>query len=169
MKLSVKNLVVFGMLGALMYASKVAMEWLPNVHLLGMFTITFTVVYRRKALYPLYVYVFACGVFNGFATWWVPHLYLWTVLWAVTMLLPRHMPKPIATVVYATVCGLHGLLYGVLYAPTQALLYGLDFEATLAWIAAGLPFDVVHAVGNAVCGLLIVPLVALLRRLERLA
>ena len=35
MKLSVREIAVFGMLGALMYASKVLMEALPNVHLLG--------------------------------------------------------------------------------------------------------------------------------------
>ena len=46
------------MLGALMYASKVAMEVLPNVHLLGVFVVAMTVVYRKKALYPIYTYVF---------------------------------------------------------------------------------------------------------------
>ena len=57
MRITVKETVVFGMLGALMYASKVIMEIAPNVHLLGVFTIAFTVVYRRKALYPIYTYV----------------------------------------------------------------------------------------------------------------
>ena len=33
------------MLGALMYASKVVMEVAPNVHLLGVFTMAFTLVY----------------------------------------------------------------------------------------------------------------------------
>ena len=52
MKLSVREIAVFGMLGALMYASKVLMEALPNVHLLGVFVVALTVVYRKKALYP---------------------------------------------------------------------------------------------------------------------
>ena len=58
MKLSVKEIALFGMLGALMYASKMALEFLPNVHLLGVFTISMTVVFRKKALYPIYVFVF---------------------------------------------------------------------------------------------------------------
>ena len=41
------------MLGAVMYASKVIMEIAPNIHLLGTFIVAFTVVYRRKALYPM--------------------------------------------------------------------------------------------------------------------
>ena len=44
MKLKTREVAIFGMLGALMYASKVFMELLPNVHLLGVFTISFTLV-----------------------------------------------------------------------------------------------------------------------------
>ena len=54
MKLTIREIAVFGMLGAVMYASKMLMELLPNVHLLGVFVVAFTVVYRQKALYPLY-------------------------------------------------------------------------------------------------------------------
>ena len=90
MKLNVKEIAVFGMLGSLMYASKIALEFLPNVHLLGVFTISMTIVYRKKALYPIYLYVLLLGMFSGFAIWWIPHLYLWTVLWGATMLLPKN-------------------------------------------------------------------------------
>ena len=93
---------VFAMLGALMYASKMIMEVAPNVHLLGVFTIAFTVVYRKKALYPIYTYVLLNGIFCGFATWWIPYLYLWAVLWGATMLLPKRIPEKLR--LYAAVC-----------------------------------------------------------------
>lgn len=166
MKLSTREVAVFGMLGALMYASKVVMEVVPNVHLLGVFTIAFTVVYRKKALYPIYTYVFLNGLMTGFATWWIPYLYLWTVLWAVTMLLPKSMPKRIRPIVYMLVNAAHGFLFGTLYAPAQALLFGLSFKGMIAWIVAGLPWDMVHGVSNLICGLLIVPIITLLQRLE---
>ena len=95
MKVTTKEMTVFAMLGALMYASKVIMEIAPNVHLLGTFTIAFTVVYRKKALYPIYTYVILNGILAGFATWWIPYLYKWTVLWGVIMMLPKKMPKKI--------------------------------------------------------------------------
>lgn len=164
MKLNVKDIAIFGMLGALMYASKVAMEWLPNVHLIGVFIVAMTVVYRRKALYPLYIFVFITGLFGGFGTWWIPYLYIWTVLWGMTMLLPKTISKAAAPFVYAGVCGLHGFLFGTLYAPAQALLFGLNFDAMLAWIVAGLPFDITHGISNLVCGMLICPIIAVLRR-----
>jgi len=155
------------MLGTLMFCSKIIMEFLPNVHLLGMFTMLFTIIYRKRALIPIYVYVFLNGLYAGFNFWWMPYLYIWTILWAVTMLLPRNMPRRVSLVVYPLVCSLHGLAYGALYAPGQALMFGLNFEQTVAWIIAGLPFDIIHAVSNLVAGLLIVPLTTLMRRLER--
>ena len=161
MRLTVRETAVFAMLGAVMYASKLIMELAPNVHLLGVFTIAFTVVYRKKALYPI-----LNGIFSGFATWWIPYLYIWTILWGVTMLLPINMPKKIRPIVYMVVCALHGFLFGTLYAPAQALLFGLSFKGMIAWIIAGLPWDFVHGVSNFFCGILIVPIISVLRRLE---
>jgi len=166
MKLSVKEIAVFGMLGALMYASKLIMEVTPNVHLLGVFTVALTVVYRKKALYPIYTYVFLNGLFAGFATWWIPYLYVWTVLWGAVMLLPRNLPKKWAPFIYMAVCSAHGFLFGTLYAPAQALLFGLDFRGMIAWIVAGLPWDAVHGISNFVCGILIVPIINIIRRVE---
>ena len=167
MKLKTREIANFGMLGAIMYVSKIIMEWIPNVHLLGMLTMAYTLVYRRKALYPIYVYVFLNGALAGFNTWWIPYLYIWTVLWAVTMLLPKNMPKKVAPIVYMIVCALHGFGFGILYAPAQALLYGFTFEQTLAWIASGFTFDMIHGVSNFFCGTLILPIASLLKMLER--
>ena len=167
MKLSVKEIAVFGMFGALMYASKMLMEIFPNIHLLGVFTVALTLVYRQKALYPIYIYVLLNGLFAGFSTWWVPYLYIWTILWGATMLLPRKMPAWLCPIAYAALCSVHGFLYGVLYSPAQALFFGLNFEQTVAWIIAGLPFDLIHGISNLFCGILIVPLAAVIRRAER--
>ena len=167
MKLKTRELVIFAMLGAIMYVSKVIMEWIPNVHLLGTLVMAYTLVYRRKALYPIYVYVFLNGALGGFNAWWIPYLYVWTILWGMTMLLPKRMPKRVAPMVYMIVCALHGFGFGILYAPAQALMFGLNFEATLAWIASGLPFDVIHGISNFFCGMLIVPIASVLKFLER--
>ena len=153
------------MLGSLMFCSKVIMEALPNIHLLGMLTMTYTVVFRKKALIPIYVYVFLNGLYAGFNMWWVPYLYIWTILWGITMLLPRDMPRGLKCIVYPAVCCLHGLAFGALYAPAQALMYGFSFEQTMTWIAAGLWFDVIHGVGNLAVGLLVLPLSEVLAKL----
>ena len=150
-----------------MFISKLVMEALPNVHLLGALTMIYTLVYREKALIPIYLYVLLNGLYAGFNAWWVPYLYIWALLWGITMLLPKNMPRKISFVVYPVVCALHGLCYGVLYAPAQAIMFKLDFNGMLAWIATGFPFDIIHAIGNFAVGFLILPLSELLRRLEQ--
>ena len=165
--LSIQEICLFAILGALMFISKILMEALPNIHLLGMLTITYTIVFRKKALIPIYVYVLLNGLFAGFNSWWIPYLYIWTVLWGVTMLLPKNMPQWVACVVYPLVCALHGLFFGALYAPIQAIMFKFTFEQTLAWITAGLAFDIIHTVGNFVVGLLIFPLSEVLKKLVK--
>ncbi|MBQ8931014.1 MAG: hypothetical protein IJ045_01105 [Ruminiclostridium sp.] len=167
MKLTIRETAIFAMLGTIMYLSKIVLEFLPNVHLLAVLTIAYTVVYRQKALYPIYVYVLLLGLMNGFNMWWIPHLYLWTILWGVTMLLPKKMPKVAAPIVYIIVAGCHGFLYGVLYAPAQAIMFGLDLNGMIAWIIAGIPFDITHGISNMIGGLLIVPVISVIRLAER--
>lgn len=142
------------------------MEGLPNVHLLGMLTVTYTLVYRWRALIPIYIYVLLNGLFAGFNAWWFPYLYIWTILWALTMILPKRLPKWLACVIYPLLCGIHGFAYGILYAPAQAVMYHFSLQQTVAWISAGLPFDVIHGVSNIAVGLLIYPLSVLLQKLE---
>lgn len=166
MKLSIKELAVFGMLGTLMCISKYVMEFLPNMHLLAVFTVAFTVVFRKKALYPIYIFVFIIGFFSGFSVWWLPYLYIWAVLWGAVMLIPKNINPKIAPFVYIAVCGLHGFLYGTIYAPAQALLFGLNFKGMIAWIIAGLPFDMVHGISNLCLGVLIVPIIKVLNKLK---
>ena len=165
--LTIYEISVFSMLGAIMYCSKLILEWAPNMHLLGMFTIAFTLVYRKKALIPIYVFVMLLGVLNGFNAWWIPYLYLWTILWAVIMILPKNMPYKVAVIVYAVICSLHGFLFGILYAPAQAIMFGLDFKQMITWIGAGAIFDTVHSVSNFFAGLLVIPMVNLLKRIDK--
>jgi energy-coupling factor transport system substrate-specific component len=51
-----------------------------------------------------------------------------------------------------------------LYAPAQALFFNLDFNATIAWIIAGLPYDLIHGASNFLCGILIVPIITILKK-----
>ena len=109
------------------------------------------------------------GIFNGFAMWWIPYLYIWTILWAITMLLPKKMSKKVAVPIYAVVCALHGLCYGILYAPAQAIMFGLNFKGMLTWIATGFYFDIIHGIGNFALGFLIVPLAEALQKFHKTA
>ena len=161
------ELVLLTVFGVLMFATKIVMAVLPNVHLIGMFIMVFTISFRSKALIPTYIYVILEGFYFGFNVWWVAYLYAWPLLWAITMLLPRRMPRKVAMAVYPVVAAFHGLIFGALCAIPQAIAYNFSFEETLAWIAAGLSFDVTHAVGNFCFGLLVLPLSLVLEKLKK--
>ena len=43
----------------------------------------------------------------------------------------------------------------------------MDLNQMVAWIIAGLPFDIIHGFGNLAAGFLIVPLSELLKKLSK--
>ena len=79
------------------------------------------------------------------------------------------LPKKCNRFVYMLVCSAHGFLFGVLYAPAQALMFGLNFDGMIAWIVAGFPFDCIHGVSNFFTGILIVPIASVLKRAKQMA
>ena len=82
------------------------------------------------------------------------------------MLLPKKMPDKVSFVVYPIVCALYGLMFGVLYAPVQALVFGYNFDMMIKWIVFGMSFDVLHLVGNFAAGFLVLPISRALVKLE---
>lgn len=164
MKLNIKDLTLLPLLGAIMYLSKLVTEALPNIHLLAMLIIVYTVVFRAKALIPIYIFVLLTGLYSGFALWWIPYLYIWLPLWAAVMLLPKNMKRRTAVTVYMALAACHGFLYGTMYAPAQAIMFHLSFKGTLSWIAAGLPWDFLHGCGNFAAAALALPLITAFRK-----
>lgn len=150
----------------MMFLSRMFMQFIPNVHLLGTFIAATTLVYRLRALLPLYGYILLDGAFHGFSSWWVPYLYIWLPVWLMFMAVGKlQFPAKFRAPLYMVLVGLHGLSFGVLYAPFQAWVFGLGWNGMIAWIVAGFPFDVIHGVGNFAAGTLIIPLSALIGRL----
>ncbi len=166
--LTVYEIAVFGMLGALMMASDLVMNIIPNVHLVGVMIVVLTVTYRWKALFPIYVYVLLIGLVEGIGTWWIPYLYVWTLLWGMVMLLPKKMPTWLSPIVYAMVCGLHGFAFGFLWIPSQMLFMSFTWKQALVWWEFGFfTADIPHGVGNLVGSTLVVPMVNLIRKLDK--
>ena len=55
--LTLRQITLFGMLGALTFGAKVAMAGLPNIEPVSLFVMLFAVTFGWKALYPIYLYV----------------------------------------------------------------------------------------------------------------
>ena len=161
-KITVGQIALFGVLGALTFGAKVAMSWLPNIEPVSLFVMVFAVVFGKKCLYPIYLYVVLEILIYGLGTWNLMYLYIWALL-ALGAYLMRSMEHPLA---WALLSGIFGLVFGLLCAPVDFLLGDIGYVIS-KWIS-GIPFDVMHCAGNFVMALvLFVPMRKLVDKLYR--
>ena len=147
--LSVRELVLFALLGAVMFAGKMAMAGLPNIEPVSLLVILYTLVFGRKALWSIYLYVgLECAVW-GLNTWSICYLYVWLLLYLLTRLL-RNMDAPLG---WAVVSGGFGLFFGLLCTPVYLVIGGWAYG--LSWWLSGIPFDLAHCAGNFAMALLL--------------
>lgn len=160
-RLSLRQIALFGMLGAVTFGAKVAMSPLPNIEPVSLFVLVFAVVFGWKCLYPVYLYVVMELLYFGIGFWNINYLYVWAILACVAVLLRRiHNP-----LFWALLSCLFGLAFGLLCAPVYAFVGG-NIQYAWKWWLAGVSFDVTHAIGNFVMTLvLFVPLRRLLEKL----
>lgn len=146
----VKKITRIALFSAVLYISKVVLEFLPNVELVSFLTILYTVVFGTEALLIVTVFNMFELLQWGFGIWWLSYLYVWPLLCLAVLLCRKLFGEEF--VLWAVLSGLFGLLFGSLFAaaylmvePTYALTY---------WIS-GLPWDVWHGVSNFLIMLLI--------------
>ena len=150
------------MLGALTFAAKVAMSFLPNIEPVSLFVMLFAVVFGRKSLYPIYLYVALEILFYGIQLWNINYLYVWAVL----ALLAYMMRGSNNALSWAMLSGVFGLCFGLLCAPVYVFSGGIGFA--VSWWVSGIPYDLLHCGGNFVMALILfVPLRKLLEKLYR--
>ena len=162
MKLTLRQIALFGVLGALTFGAKVAMSGLPNIEPVSLMVMLFAVVFGWKGLYPIYLYVLMEIMLYGINLWNINYLYIWTILFFLAMLC-RRLQHPLF---WAVLSGCFGMSFGLLCSPVYMALDG--FRYGIRWWLSGIVYDVPHAIGNFVIALtLFVPLRKLLTRLYR--
>lgn len=160
--LPLAEIALFGVLGAMTFGAKVAMAFLPNIEPVSLLVMLYAVVFGKKCLYPIYVYVAMEILLYGLGTWNIMYLYIWAVP-ALAAWLLRSMQEPLG---WAVLSGGFGLAFGALCAPVDVFIGGFGYAGT-KW-ASGLLFDLYHCAGNFVIALLLfVPLRRLLDGLYR--
>lgn len=144
MKISVKELILFGALGGIISISQVALSFLPNIETVSLFIILFSLIYRNKVLYIVYTFVAIMGIVHGFGLWWFGYVILWPLLSIITFSIRRFIEgRYLALAIYS---GIFGLLFGFFFAIPHAIFGGLN-AGIVYWIT-GIQFDIIHGVGN---------------------
>ena len=157
-----REVVVLGLLGAVLFLAKLALAWLPNVEPVSLLVMVYAVVLGWRALCPIYIYVaLECATW-GINLWTLSYLYVWLLL-ALCAFALRRMES---TLGWAVLAGAFGACFGALCAPVYLLTGG--WAAAVSWWISGIPFDLLHCGGNVVMALaLFQPCRSVLDRLVR--
>lgn len=163
-KPAVREILLLGFFSAILVVVQVAKAliapFLPNIELVSLFIIIFTLVLGKKVFYIIYVFVLVEGTVFGFDVWWFSYLYIWGIL-AIAVLIFRKIDK---TFFWAIVSGMFGLLFGALTAIPSIFIGGIGLAVSY-WIN-GIIFDLLHCAGNVIAAaLLFKPLYNLMKRL----
>ena len=159
---NLREWILFGILGALVFAMKFLMAALPNIEPVTLCLLVFGAVFGYKALYPCYVYVALEILCFGLGIWNFCYLYVWLIPVGLGICL-RDMRQKLG---WALVAGVFGLLFGALCGIVDAFIGGVSY-AVAKW-ASGIPFDIAHCVGNfCIVLVLFAPLRDLLGKLYR--
>ncbi|CUX42890.1 hypothetical protein BN3456_02287 [Clostridium sp. C105KSO13] len=158
--LTVRELTILALSAALLFVLQVALGFLPNIEITSLLIIIFTLIYRFKTLYIIYTFALLEGLFYGFGIWWLMYLYVWTILFIVTYLLRKNQ----SVLEWAIISSMFGFAFGFLCAIPYLFIGGAG--AMLAWWGAGIPYDIVHGIGNFFVALfLFKPLYSLIGRI----
>ena len=141
-KLSAGEISALSIMGALIFAAKMALVSLPNININSVLIILTAVFFGWKALYTVGVYIMLEGLVLGFGLWWLCYWYLWPMLTVVAVLMRRND----SALVWAVVAGAFGLCFGALCSIPYLFIGG--WQLALSYWISGIPYDLVHCGGN---------------------
>lgn len=141
--MSVRKITRIALLSAILYVSKAVLEMFPNVELVSILIIVYTLVFGTETFLIITVFNIFELVQWGFGSWWVSYLYVWPLLCLGVLLLKRLVKEEF--LVWSVVAGCFGLAYGGLFA---IVYLPIDSSYALTYWISGLLWDVWHGVWN---------------------
>lgn len=150
MKLSIKDITLIAMMVAIIEVCKITLSFLPNIELTTFWLIMFTKFFGKKIIYVVPIFIIIEGAIYGMNIWWIMYLVVWPLLVFISYLF-----KECKSIWFWSIfSGMFGLFFGALctipYIIVTAFSTGLSTGIKLgfAWWIAGIPWDLVHGIGN---------------------
>ena len=143
MKLDTKSLILYSLLGAILFVSQVTLSFLPNVEMVSFLIIIYSLLYGKNAQIPVIIFNMLMGLVYGFGPWIIGYFILWPLLNFITVLLRKFLiEKYLALAIFSAI---YGLIFGFLYSIPY---FSIDPSYAIAYWISGLPYDIVHMVSN---------------------
>ena len=141
-RISVYDIVIIGMMTAALESAKMALSFVPNVELVTLLIILFTLVIGKRVYYAIAAFVLVEGILYGFGIWWIMYVYMWPMLAFVTWILRKQKDR----LCFALLSGVFGLGFGAMCSIPYLFIGGI--HTAFAWWVSGIPFDMIHGVSN---------------------
>lgn len=137
-----RELVMLGSLTGILLACQMALAFLPNIEIVSLLILIYTLVLKRKVFSVIYAFAFLEGMLYGFGIWTIMYFYVWTIL----ALVVRALRKNKSVILWACVSGGFGLGFGALCSIPYFFAGGPG--AGFSYWINGIPFDLLHCMGN---------------------
>ena len=142
--MKIRDIVLIGILSASITAGKLALSFIPNVEIVTLLFIMYTLVFGIKKGFFISIIFTTTEIFiYGFSTWLIMYYILWPLLVLITGLLKDRLKSEYA---YATVGAVFGYTFGMFFAVMESFFYGAAYGWAY-WIR-GIPFDLLHGTSN---------------------
>lgn len=172
LKITIQDICLIGMMVAVIEVCKAALSFLPNIELTTFWLILFTLFFGRKIVLVVPVFILIEGSIYGFNTWWIMYLYTWPLL----VLLTWVFRKQKSVWFWSILSGMYGLFFGLLCSILYVVIGAVDggirsgLYAGFTWWVAGIPWDIVHCIGNFVLMLVLyLPVRTLMEKIKKQA
>lgn len=159
---------IAGLMLAIIETCKATLSFLPNVELTSFWIILFTIYFGRKILFVIPAFILFEGMIYGFGLWWIMYLYVWPLLALLSWIFRERDSR----FFWSILSGAFGLGFGFLCSFPYVFIgmaqggFVSGIINGFTWWVAGIPWDIVHCVGNYVLmSVLYVPVSSIIRRL----
>ena len=169
-KITTWDITQIGLMVAVIEVSKFLLAVFPNIELTTFWIIIFTLYFGPKVMLVIPVFILIEGAVYGFGLWWVMYLYIWPLLSMLVLLFKKHA----SVWFYAVLSGLFGLFFGAMCAIPYFFIGAVGggirsgLTAAFTWWVAGIPFDIVHCIGNFVLMLILYsPMTKIMNKIKK--
>ena len=157
---SAKNAAYLGISLAILEAAKLTLDLLPNIEVVTLLFIVYTIFYGRKTLLVGIGFTVIECLLKGFNIWSLMYLYIWPLLIMLVFYANKHN---VGYIFYCILSAFFGLFFG-LFCSIPYLFIG-GWSMALTWWIAGIPYDIIHCISNFVlCLLLFRPLCSIMEK-----
>lgn len=145
----IQDIATIGMMVAMLEAVKFSLQAIPNVELVTLLIILFTLYLGPKMLLAVWAFAGMECLIWGIGLWTIMYLYIWPILVLLTLLF-RKSKSMWPFVFLAT---LFGLFFGALCSIPYFFIGGPKMAFT--WWISGIPYDILHGISNGICSMVL--------------